>query len=34
MRERIALLGGELQTGRRAEGGFRVMAKLPIEGAP
>ena len=30
MRERAALLGGELETGRRAEGGFRVVARLPL----
>ena len=31
MRERVALLGGELETGRRAPRGFRVAATLPIE---
>jgi len=31
MRERVALLGGELETGPRASGGFRVAARLPIE---
>jgi signal transduction histidine kinase len=30
MRERVALLGGELETGRRAGGGFRVAARLPV----
>jgi signal transduction histidine kinase len=30
MRERVALLGGELETGRRIGGGFRVAARLPI----
>jgi signal transduction histidine kinase len=30
MRERVALLGGELETGPRASGGFRVAARLPI----
>ena len=30
MRERVALLGGELETGRRASGGFRVAARLPV----
>ena len=30
MRERVALLGGELETGPRAGGGFRVAASLPI----
>jgi signal transduction histidine kinase len=32
MRERVALLGGELQTGEREGGGFRVAAQLPIGG--
>jgi signal transduction histidine kinase len=32
MRERIALLGGELETGRREGGGFRVAAQLPVGG--
>lgn len=32
MRERIALLGGQLETGRRAGGGFRVVARLPVGG--
>jgi signal transduction histidine kinase len=32
MRERVALLGGELETGRRAGGGFRVAAQLPVGG--
>jgi len=31
MRERVSLLGGQLQTGARANGGFRVAARLPIE---
>jgi signal transduction histidine kinase len=30
MRERVALLGGELETGRRESGGFRVAARLPV----
>ena len=30
MRERVALYGGELQAGRRPEGGFVVRASLPI----
>ncbi len=32
MRERVALLGGELETGRLQEGGFRVAARLPVGG--
>ena len=32
MRERVALLGGELETGRRVGGGFRVAARLPVGG--
>ena len=32
MRERVALLGGELETGRREGGGFRVAARLPVGG--
>jgi signal transduction histidine kinase len=34
MRERVALFGGELHTGPRPEGGFRVVARLPLEAAP
>lgn len=30
MRERVALYGGDLATGRRAEGGFAVRARLPL----
>jgi signal transduction histidine kinase len=30
LQERVALLGGELETGRRAGGGFRVAARLPV----
>lgn len=30
MRERAALLGGQLSAGRRPEGGFRVTAELPL----
>jgi signal transduction histidine kinase len=32
MRERVALLGGELETGRREGGGFRVAVRLPVGG--
>jgi len=32
MRERVALLGGQLETGRRVGGGYRVAARLPIGG--
>jgi signal transduction histidine kinase len=32
MRERVALLGGELQAGHHADGGFRVIARLPVGG--
>ncbi len=31
MRERVAMFGGELVTGRRAEGGFSVRARLPLD---
>jgi signal transduction histidine kinase len=34
MRERVALLGGELETGRRVGGGYRVAAWLPVHGEP
>ncbi len=33
MRERAHALGGELEAGPRAEGGFRVLARLPIMAA-
>ena len=33
MRERVAALGGELTTGPRPGGGFRVKASLPLDGA-
>jgi signal transduction histidine kinase len=32
MKERVALYGGELETGRRRGGGFRVRARLPLTG--
>jgi signal transduction histidine kinase len=32
MRERVALLGGQLDAGRRVGGGYRVAARLPIGG--
>ena len=31
MRERVSLLGGELQAGPRPEGGYRVVARLPVK---
>ena len=34
MRERVCLLGGELSTGPRAGGGYRVLARLPSEAGP
>jgi signal transduction histidine kinase len=30
MRERVAVFGGDLQTGPRPDGGFRVAARLPL----
>lgn len=33
MRERASALGGELDAGPQAGGGFRVLARLPIDGA-
>ncbi|MGH8982714.1 MAG: sensor histidine kinase, partial [Acidimicrobiia bacterium] len=34
MRERARSLGGELEAGPRPGGGFRVRARLPVNGAP
>jgi signal transduction histidine kinase len=34
MRERVAAFGGAIETGPRAEGGFRVLARLPVGGEP
>jgi signal transduction histidine kinase len=34
MRERAAALGGDLSTGFRHGGGFRVSARLPVRPAP
>lgn len=33
MRERVAIYGGSLRTGPRPGGGFRVYAKIPVEGS-
>jgi signal transduction histidine kinase len=33
MRERVAVFGGELEAGPRAEGGYRLRAKLPVVSA-
>ena len=33
MRERVAMFGGELEAGRRDDGGFIVRARLPLDTA-
>jgi signal transduction histidine kinase len=33
MRERVRVFGGELHTGRCADGGFEVRARIPVGGA-
>jgi signal transduction histidine kinase len=32
LRERVGVFGGELLAGRGPDGGFRVLARIPLEG--
>lgn len=34
MQERATALGGVVEAGRRPDGGFRVWARLPLDGSP